>query len=510
MARNKRKSKALLITFFVMIILLFLFYILAVKNNPTNTKGTSSENRGFFSLFSGSKDKNLDTIDNTANDQVNGDTNTGDIAGSNSDTNNNNQGGTNIGDITPGSTTPGINTGDITPGYNPKLFPLPRPDVIDPNDINLPPVDTTPNPDLSPLPEPDVDNTKQCNLDDYKLKFTDAEQAELDKLLRDFYRIAVSIKTEEDIDIEHEAAQSYRELVDEAKDLTNQCYEETSNPSYTKNIDYTQSISQTDSTPDGIWISENFSALNESRIERKPNPWYQFDSSVGGYYYQGDIIARSERFQVAGYEGHKIGGQAYYNGSFNSNYDALSRCLLEAKIKAAQEKAKLPSGYSVSYKCNILDGTTSTSFTIKPATSNIYKVRYPIYQESVWYPNSNKTNTTNSNIEPKEWYYSELSCLKRDPSGCTLKYSKNETFTKIPPIEWAYSITTRSPNFGSIEECNNAIKKYGHKNASCNSGQSENAYIQKIWNDKLVDNSQLYGYVSPINYHIFENIFYIW
>jgi hypothetical protein len=93
-------------------------------------------------------------------------------------------------------------------------------------------------PDNTTLP---TDNTKKvisCGVDQIPLVFTAEEQAQLDELTREFYRLAPQLKTENDISIEVASYSSYIDTINNAKNLTAQCREQTSKPSYlVNNID---------------------------------------------------------------------------------------------------------------------------------------------------------------------------------------------------------------------------------------------------------------------------------
>lgn len=299
MDKHRKKSKALIITFFIVLVLLFLFYLLFIKNDPfTSTKGTTSENRGFFSLFSSSKEKKSDldiddennVTDNINQNTIDGENQTGDgsqvIDGTIVDGNQNNE--------------IDINTNNIPDAqYNPNLRPIPIPEDVDPQ-IETP----TPNPNITVYPKPITDPVKQCNLDDYKLTFTDAEQEELDRLLREFYRIAASIKTEEDIDIEYGAKVSYVDMANEAKELTKQCYEETSSSKYLTNFDWNNSLYDIPAPIiDNRAVVYNYNRTNEARLERKNNPWFApIDLKTMNPAYYGYILRSLDVADVPGVE----------------------------------------------------------------------------------------------------------------------------------------------------------------------------------------------------------------
>jgi len=69
-------------------------------------------------------------------------------------------------------------------------------------------------------------------LDDYALEFTDEEKSELKELLRKFYLIAPNLKSQDDINIVYNEAKKNKSLVSEVQSLTNECYTQTSDPTY--------------------------------------------------------------------------------------------------------------------------------------------------------------------------------------------------------------------------------------------------------------------------------------
>jgi hypothetical protein len=65
------------------------------------------------------------------------------------------------------------------------------------------------------------------------LTFTDAEQAKLAELLRKFYLIAPTLKTTDDISLVYSDILQQSNFSSQLSDLINQCYTQTSDPSYT-------------------------------------------------------------------------------------------------------------------------------------------------------------------------------------------------------------------------------------------------------------------------------------
>ncbi|HAE36449.1 MAG: hypothetical protein UR85_C0002G0071 [Candidatus Nomurabacteria bacterium GW2011_GWF2_35_66] len=87
---------------------------------------------------------------------------------------------------------------------------------------------------------PPVPANKCLAIDQNPLTFTDVEKAKLAELLRKFYLIAPTLKTEEDISMIYREIDNYKELIGRLDYLTNQCYAETTSKNgLTKNPTYT-------------------------------------------------------------------------------------------------------------------------------------------------------------------------------------------------------------------------------------------------------------------------------
>jgi hypothetical protein len=82
-------------------------------------------------------------------------------------------------------------------------------------------------------PEGDGDENKCLLFEENPLVFTDAEKAKLAELLRRYYLIAPTLKTEDDIYMTYRELDSYENLIETVDELTNQCYTQTSLASYT-------------------------------------------------------------------------------------------------------------------------------------------------------------------------------------------------------------------------------------------------------------------------------------
>ncbi|NVN96664.1 hypothetical protein HXX01_00180 [Candidatus Nomurabacteria bacterium] len=70
-------------------------------------------------------------------------------------------------------------------------------------------------------------------IDANPLTYTDAEQRELDELLRKFYLLASTLKTDSDLSLAYREIEEYKALVEQVKYLTNQCYDQIKDPAYT-------------------------------------------------------------------------------------------------------------------------------------------------------------------------------------------------------------------------------------------------------------------------------------
>jgi len=65
------------------------------------------------------------------------------------------------------------------------------------------------------------------------LTYTPTEQAELDELLRKFYLLASTLKTDSDLTLAYREIEEYKALVSQVKYITQQCYDQINDPNYT-------------------------------------------------------------------------------------------------------------------------------------------------------------------------------------------------------------------------------------------------------------------------------------
>ncbi len=127
--------------------------------------------------------------------------------------------------------------------------------------------------------EPDLKKQISCDIEDVPLVFTEAEQARLDELTRQFYRLAPQLKTEEDIILEISSNQGYQDIIDNAKTLTAQCWEQTSTPQYLRNSINIEQIGENEGNK--VFTK---STINKGRTERLPTPYYNKTSLSHSFY----------------------------------------------------------------------------------------------------------------------------------------------------------------------------------------------------------------------------------
>lgn len=265
-----KKSKAFIITFIIVLILLIAGYFLVVKGGIL--KNENSVGKKFAPLLGTPKEKDVIVGDNIDVEipTPNTPTETGaDNTDNGSSDNGSTPGSTNNG-TTPGSTNtkPKYTPPDLsfpspkTPNYTPtnsnnvnniyqcsdgrdndgdQLTDIEDPDChTDGNAKNLRSYVANDNSETgtkvsTTIPVAEIDPAKKqisCGVDEIPLTFTAEEQARLDELTREFYRLAPQLKTENDIIAEITSEQHYQDTIDNAKSLTLQCRAQTSTPTY--------------------------------------------------------------------------------------------------------------------------------------------------------------------------------------------------------------------------------------------------------------------------------------
>lgn len=331
-----RKSRALIITFIIVLVLLIVGYFLIVKGGII--KSDSAVGKKFAPILGTPKQKDVIVDTNNGTDVTNPPAETPTEP-------------TNTGPNLP--TNPGSGGGKPNiPKYVPPNLSLPKPDYtnftpkqfdtktqcadgkdndndtsIDAGDAdchydknaknaasyvasyNLESGSKNTEPNIV-TPDPKAKKNISCDVEEIPLVFTAAEQAELDSLTREFYRLAPQLKTEEDIVSEVLSKQGYEDLISNAKNLTQQCRDQTGTPAYLRN-----EIDQTKGTTEkilslGLFLDagvsfgrdqscftnpelchveyEQFynipdvlvSTLDKGRTERLPNPYYDASKEI--------------------------------------------------------------------------------------------------------------------------------------------------------------------------------------------------------------------------------------
>ena len=233
MDHNPKKSRALIITIIAILILLIAGYFIF--------KGSGT----LFGIKSGSttNSKTFDPLLGTSKQKTTVDTNV---------VNNSSQNvpSTNLSvpdkNIAPGSASTPVGQNPsagkpkaIAPALNP--LPAPTTDCTDKNGNLIPcanangVISTTTNTSvpapLPPTPAP-ATNPSICPADD-PLVFTDNEQTQLADLLRQYYIIAASLKTEDDLSILEGDTLTNKSLVAQVNSLTKDCKDQKADPRYT-------------------------------------------------------------------------------------------------------------------------------------------------------------------------------------------------------------------------------------------------------------------------------------
>jgi len=273
MQSNPKKSKALIITFIAILILLIAGYFIFKNSDKLfGTKNSTNISKLFAPLLGTSKEKPADTLV-VDNQPAGGDT-TGTTTG---------PGGTTGTTTGPGGTT-GTTTGPggtggviipppilIPPPFNP--IPTPTTDCKDKNGNLIPCTNDLPSTDPTQCSD-GVDNDKDrladmndpgCHTDfnannalsydryvndesrkkdtsattiggmcpDDPLVFTEDEKAQLATLLRQYYLLAPTLRIEDDITLLDYDNQINEELVKQATILLNDCKDQKADPAYT-------------------------------------------------------------------------------------------------------------------------------------------------------------------------------------------------------------------------------------------------------------------------------------
>lgn len=510
----RKKSKALIITFIITLIILIGGYLLISKSGVL--KGDKSIlGKEFTPLFGTSKQKDVIVSDVKDKDTT---TKPDDTPTQNPITQSP--------DETP-VTTPEIKK---PVAYTPPIKSLPKP-VISTSTYNKQntQINIPATPDV-PIAPPIAIKTNQCVPEEIPLVFTDEEQQKLRELTRQFYRLAPQIKTADDIKAELEAGEGYKNIIANAEELTKQCYEQTTGRLASGSLKaipqgtigakmlatyYTNYIPEYEQTAGGQILSTNYSQINGARIDRKANPWH--NNTTEQYYFTAKILERSPRIAVVGQieATPPTPAEGWDDQGFDDSVQAEEWCKIRGLSQVTAIRKVYPAGYSIDYSCGIIDGPILSTETANNNKGGTYR---GIYRGIAWYPTTSSKAYIIAQKPVAEYFFDPNACKKRAGDvGCYQPFlhekdpTGKETKIKLPRVEWVYGINVRSSNFSNYSECETAAKKLG---ASCsgNSTANESAYVNKIWNTGVVESEAdgTMGYIAPIDYHIFENIFNIW
>ncbi len=233
---NKPKSKAFIITFIIVIALLFGGYLLLRNSGSSETKGQTTIGKIFAPLLGTAKEKKLTPINNTdptTDTTITVDPNLSPTSGSGDDiTGINNQEGLPGGDLEVGN----LDSGDLS--FN-NLNSLPSPkssSTIKPSK-NAGGIASAGKGTLTGSDSKITVKESLCPVDDPLTNyFTDQEKKDLDNYLRQFYLIAPTIRTTDDILIaENEILEntSFGGNNGQLEQLIADCNKQKADPSYT-------------------------------------------------------------------------------------------------------------------------------------------------------------------------------------------------------------------------------------------------------------------------------------
>ena len=153
------------------------------------------------------------------------------------------------------------------------------------------------------IPNANTEENKCLLIAQHPLEFTDAEKAKLAELLRKFYIIATTLKTEEDIAVIYKEMDNYTSLIANVEKLTQQCY--------------AQTLSKTGGTLGRVYDTEGKDmGTYTGPTLRSGNPWYQYSTRVS--YIPSDPSGRGRNSSGIGQSVN------YCTGSFNKKMNSQS------------------------------------------------------------------------------------------------------------------------------------------------------------------------------------------
>jgi hypothetical protein len=244
MERNPKKTKAFIITFIVVMVLLIGGYFLFKNSSQIfGTKNGTDGGKTFSPLLGSSDPKDLSAVDKDGVpiDTTSGQGGISDGAGETTSGSTNSSVSTNGVTSTGALISSGIavgsgsgisNSGFITPPFKPLPSPTNAGTVTTSTNTNTPTNTPTTTGVITPTVTTPTTNPNTCITDD-PLVFTDAEKTELDALLRQYYLIAPNLKLDDDLALVDNDIITNQSLIDQANSLTNQCEIQKSSLGYT-------------------------------------------------------------------------------------------------------------------------------------------------------------------------------------------------------------------------------------------------------------------------------------
>jgi hypothetical protein len=228
MERNPKKSRALIIAFIIVIILGVVVYLLFKnRENIFNIQGKTTADKSFVPLLNTSKQDDVTPLNTVGTGGQN--TNTGTPSTSSNQGATNPQAGTLI-NKSPFATSFPSSFGSPSGAITPSLNPIPAPSGATPS--TPPPTLPPTTPTTASTPTTSTPNPNLCP-DNDPLIFTDNEKLELEALLRQYYLLAPTLKTEDDVLGAEGDVTNNQALIDKANDLTKQCLLQKGSSNYT-------------------------------------------------------------------------------------------------------------------------------------------------------------------------------------------------------------------------------------------------------------------------------------
>ena len=255
MENKPRKSKAFIITFIIVMVLLFIGYLLFKNSGTSTTKSSTGLSKIFAPLLGTSKEKNLTPVENTGNGTGTG-TNTGTINPNDGTTTGGiNQGG--LGDGSGSIGSDGLGSGSLNGGgglntSNLKPLPTPKTNTNITTTTNTSGTAAGQTTTLESTPTTPGVKESLCPINDpLSNYFTPEEKDLLAGYLRQFYLIAPTIRTADDILITNNEILENESFSGQLTSLIKDCNEQKADPAYTGR----QEIKSNPYFPAGVGVS---------------------------------------------------------------------------------------------------------------------------------------------------------------------------------------------------------------------------------------------------------------